>query len=72
MRIGYTGGMNQILFMIGDWPVHITDALIGFAALTLLLLLIIAIVVARSGKRDAVLAQVQAARADELEERLTT
>ena len=62
--------MNQILFLIGDWPVHLTDALIGFAALTLLLLLVIAIVVARSGKRDALLAQVQAARADELEDRL--
>src|ERR1700755_3728904 len=62
--------MNQILFVIGDWPVHLTDALIGFAALTLLLLLVIAIVVGRSGKRDALLAQVQAARADELEERL--
>src|ERR1700759_2722781 len=62
--------MNQILFVIGDWPVHLTDALISFAALTLLLLLVIAIVVARSGKRDALLAQVQAARADELEDRL--
>ncbi len=62
--------MNQILFLIGDWPVHLTDALIGFAALTLLLLLVIAIVVARSGKRDALLAQAQAARAEELEDRL--
>src|SRR5581483_9588446 len=62
--------MNQILFVIGDWPVRLADALIGFAALTLLLLLIIAIVVGRSGKRDALLAQVQAARADELEERI--
>jgi len=62
--------MNQTLFVIGDWPVHLTDALTAFAALTLLLLLTIAIVVARSGKRDALLAQVQAARADELEERL--
>src|ERR1700742_973193 len=62
--------MNQILFVIGDWPVHLTDALIAFAALTLLLLFVIAIVVARSGKRDALLAQVQAARADDLEDRL--
>src|SRR5215472_11774684 len=62
--------MNQTLFVIGDWPVHLTDALIAFAALALLLLLTIAIVVARSGKRDALLAQVQAARSDELEERL--
>src|ERR1700760_4792822 len=63
-------GMNQTLFLIGDWPVHLTDALIAFAGLTLLLLLIIAIVVGRSGKRDTLLAQVQAARADELEDRL--
>src|SRR6201985_440167 len=62
--------MNQILFVIGDWPVHLTDALIGFAGLALLLLLVSAIVVGRSGKRDTLLAQVQAARADELEERL--
>ena len=27
--------MNPILFMIGDWPVHITDVAIGFAAATL-------------------------------------
>src|SRR5580693_2401411 len=63
-------GMTQTLFLIGDWPVHLTDALIAFAALTLLLLLIIAIVMARSGKRDTLLAEVQAARADELEDRL--
>ena len=25
--------MNQILFLIGDWPVRISDALIGFGAL---------------------------------------
>jgi DNA recombination protein RmuC len=63
--------MNPILFMIGGWPVHITDIVIAFAAATLLLLLIITIVVARSGKRDAEHASVQAARADELEQRLS-
>jgi DNA recombination protein RmuC len=62
--------MNQVLVLIGDWPVHLADALIGFAALTLILLLTIAIVVARSGKRDAAVAMMQAARADELEDRL--
>jgi DNA recombination protein RmuC len=62
--------MNPILFMIGDWPVHITDVAIGFAAATLLLLLTITIVVARSGRRGAEHAMVQAARADELEQRL--
>ena len=62
--------MNQILFVIGDWPVHLADALIGFAALTLLLLLTITIVVARSGRRETEFASHQAARADELEDRL--
>jgi DNA recombination protein RmuC len=62
--------MNPILFMIGGWPVHITDVVIAFAAATLLLLLIITIVVARSGKREAEHASVQATRADELEQRL--
>jgi DNA recombination protein RmuC len=63
--------MNPILFMIGGWPVHITDIVIAFAAATLLLLLIITIAVARSGKREAAHASVQAARADELEQRLS-
>src|SRR5579859_2271400 len=62
--------MNPILFMIGGWPVHITDVAIGFAAATLLLLLTITIVVARSGRREAEHATTQAARADELEQRL--
>jgi DNA recombination protein RmuC len=62
--------MNQILVMIGDWPVRAMDALVGFGALVLLLLLVIAIAVARSGRRGVELAQAQAFRADELEERL--
>src|SRR5579872_2456911 len=64
------GGMNQTLFMIGDWPVRIDGALIGFSALVLVLLLVIAIGIARSGRRNAELAATQAARADELEERV--
>ena len=70
-RIGYKVGMNEILFMIGDLPIRVGAALIGFAALALLLLLIIAIVIARSGRRGAELAMAQAVRADELEERLS-
>jgi DNA recombination protein RmuC len=62
--------MNPILFVIGGWPVHITDVVVAFAAAALLLLLIITIVVARSGRREAEHASVQAARADELEQRL--
>jgi DNA recombination protein RmuC len=65
------GGMNEILFLIGDWPVRIMDALIAFGALALILLLTIAIVIARSGRRGAELAMAQAIRADELEERLS-
>ena len=63
--------MNEILFMIGDLPVHTGEALIGFGALALMLLLVIAIVIARSGRRGAELAMAQAIRADELEERLS-
>jgi DNA recombination protein RmuC len=62
--------MTQILFVVGTWPVHPSDALIGFAALTLLLLLTITVAVARSGKRETAIALTQAARADELEQRL--
>jgi DNA recombination protein RmuC len=62
--------MNQTLFMFGDWPVRMTEALLGFGGLTLILLLAIAIVVARSGKRGADVALAQSLRADELEQRL--
>src|SRR5437879_959862 len=68
---GYQSGMNEILFLIGDWPVRTVDALIGFGALALILLLTIAVVIARSGRRGAELAMAQAIRADELEERLS-
>ena len=63
--------MNQTLIMIGDWPVRAIDALIGFGGLVLILLLAIAITIARSGRRGAELAMAQAIRADELEERLS-
>ena len=62
--------MNQILFMIGDWPIRVGEALTGFGALALLLLIIIAVVVARSGRRGAELAMAQTLRANDLEERL--
>ena len=63
--------MNEILFTVGDLPIRISDALIGFGALALVLLLVIAIVIARSGRRGAELAMAQAMRADELEDRLS-
>jgi DNA recombination protein RmuC len=72
MRESATEGgmnMNQILFVIGDWPVQLDEVVIGFATLALVLLLIITIVVARSGKRETAFALAQAARADALEDR---
>jgi len=63
--------MNEILFLIGDWPVRIADGLIGISALALVLLLALVIVVAKSGRRGAELAMAHAIRADELEERLS-
>src|SRR6202035_3734725 len=65
------GGMNDILFMLGDLPIRTGAALIGFGALALVLLLTIAIVIARSARRGTELAMVQAMRADELEDRLS-
>src|SRR4051812_31669370 len=63
--------MNEILFMIGDEPVTTGAALIGFGTLALILLLAIAVVIARSGSRGTALAMAQAIRADELQERLS-
>src|SRR6185437_4442175 len=62
--------INQIVFMIGGLPVRTIDVLIGFGTLVLLLLLGIAVAVARSGRRGAELAMLQATRAEELEQRL--
>jgi DNA recombination protein RmuC len=62
--------MTQTLFMFGDWPVRVTEALIGFGALALVLLLAITVVVARSGRRGTEVALAQATRAQELETRL--
>ena len=63
--------MNEILFTVGELPIHVGEALMGFGALALVLLLTIAIVIARSGRRGAEMAMAQAIRADELEERLS-
>ncbi|WP_461356765.1 DNA recombination protein RmuC [Bradyrhizobium sp. USDA 4454] len=62
--------MNEILLMIGDLPVRVSNALIGLGALALILLFAIAVVIARASRRGAELAMAQAIRADELEERL--
>src|ERR1043166_313497 len=57
-----TAFMNDILFMIGDVPVHAGAALTGFAALALILLLAIAVAIARSGNRGTALAEAPAIR----------
>ncbi|MEY9233518.1 hypothetical protein ABIF68_001972 [Bradyrhizobium japonicum] len=66
-----SAAMNEIIFLAGDWPVRTIDALIGFGALVVILLVVIAVVIARSGRRGAELAMANAIRADELEERLS-
>ncbi len=63
--------MNEILFVVADVPVRAGVALIAFGALALILLVTIAIVIARSGRKSAEMAMAQAIRADELEERLS-
>ena len=63
--------MNEILFMIGDWPIRAGAALLGCTAVALILLVVIAIIIARSSRRGAELAMAQAIRANELEERLS-
>ena len=57
--------------MLGDMHVRAGVALIAFGALALLLLLVIAMVIARSGRKGAETAMAQAIRANELEERLS-
>ncbi len=62
--------LNPVVVMIGDLPVRASDALIGFGVLVVLLLVGIAVAVARSSRRGAELAAMQAMRAEELEQRL--
>ncbi len=69
-RIGYDGRMSDIFFMLGDVPVRTGAVLIAFGALALALLLTIAIVIARAGRRGTEMATAQASRADDLEDRL--
>ena len=62
--------MNEILLTIGDLPVRVSDALIALGVLALVLLLTIAVVIARASRHGAELAMAQTIRADEMEERL--
>lgn len=63
--------MNDVLFVVGDTPVSVGAALVGMAAMALLVLLAIAAVIARGlhGGNAATLAQAR--RAAELEQRLS-
>ncbi|MGY3448633.1 DNA recombination protein RmuC [Bradyrhizobium sp. USDA 4353] len=61
--------LNPVVVMIGDLPVRASDALIGFGVLVLLLLVMIGLAVARSGRRSAELAAQQAMRTEEIEQR---
>src|SRR5260221_646986 len=70
-RTGSKGWMKEILLIVAALRICVGDALIGFGAGALVLLLVIAMVIARSGRRGAELAMAQAIRADELEERLS-
>jgi DNA recombination protein RmuC len=63
--------MSEILFIVGDVAVTTGAALMAFAGLVLVLLLTIAVVLARGSSRNEVATMAQAIRADELEERLT-
>ena len=63
--------MTETFYLTDDLAISAGQALIGFGVLALILLLIIAVVIARSGNRGAAVAMAQAIRADELEERLS-
>ena len=63
--------MTQTLITVGETDISTGAALLGLGGLALILLLVIAIVVARSGRRGAQQAMAQAIRADELEDRLS-
>ncbi|MBY0383351.1 MAG: DNA recombination protein RmuC [Xanthobacteraceae bacterium] len=62
--------MSDILFVIGDTPVRTGTALIAFAAFALLLLMAIAIIIARGQRHSVLTAQSQSEHANELDARL--
>ncbi|WP_428032737.1 DNA recombination protein RmuC [Ancylobacter sp.] len=62
--------MDQVLFAVGSQPVTLAQALAGAGVLAFLLLVAVLRAVSRSARQNAVEADEQARRADELEERL--
>ena len=69
-QIGYKQRMSDILFFAGDVAVTAGNALLAFAGLVLLLLVVIAIVLARGSRASQAAAVAHAVRADEVEDRL--
>ncbi|KPF94271.1 DNA recombinase [Rhodopseudomonas sp. AAP120] len=63
--------MNDVLFVVGDTPVSVGAALVGMAAMALLVLLAIAAVIARGLQGGNAATLAQARRAAELEQRLS-
>src|SRR5438046_8946462 len=63
--------LSQTLFVVGDFPVSVGAATLGFACILVLLLLAIIIVIARGGRRRDASAEAQVIRAGELEQRLS-
>lgn len=62
--------MDQVLVVLGSHPVTLAQALAGAATLGFLLLMAVLRAVSRSARQNAVEADEQARRADEMEERL--
>ena len=63
--------MSDVLFLLGSHPVTTSEALLALAALALILLVAMTIGLWRAGRRRALEADDQEARADTLEHRLT-
>src|SRR5580700_2989816 len=62
--------MSDVLFMLGTTPVTVAEILLAIGAAALLLLLVLAIGIWRSGKTRALEADEQTMRADEIETRV--
>ncbi len=69
-RIGYKARMNQTILIIGDTPISLLEVSAAFAAVVLVVLITIAVMVARAGKNRGLEAAEQSIRAEELEERM--
>src|SRR5262249_18199033 len=64
--------MGEILFMLGETPVTVGQALTACAALALLALVVLAVMLGRAARERRSHAAAEAARAEQLGERVTT